>query len=119
MWNKQNCRPQKGRFNQQSECIVWGSNGDMPINRPIPCLIGVFRHANPQKRIHLAEKPLQLMGEVVRITEPGGHILDPFCGRGTTIISAVQEGYQATGIERSDEYAKLAAERVEKALKLA
>ena len=80
------------------------------------CMIPNIRS---ERRIHLTEKPLQLMGEVVRITESGGHILDPFCGRGTTIISAVQEGYQATGIEMSDEYAKLAVERVETALKLA
>lgn len=55
VWDKQNCRPQKGRFKQQSEYIVWGSNGDMPINRPVPCLPGVFRYSNPQNRIHLTE----------------------------------------------------------------
>ena len=119
VWDKQNCRPQKGRFKQQSEFVVWGSNGDMPISRPVPCLPGVFRYANPQNRIHLTEKPLGLMREVVRITEPGGHILDPFCGSGTTILAAVQEGYEATGVEMSAEYAKLAAERVQTALRSA
>lgn len=59
------------------------------------------------------------MRDIVRITEPGGHILDPFCGSGTTILAAVQEGYQATGIEMSAEYARLAAERIETALKSA
>ena len=33
---KGNSRPQKGRFRQQAEYIVWGSNGDMPISRPVP-----------------------------------------------------------------------------------
>lgn len=74
VWDKPNCRPQKGRFKQQSEYIVWGSNGDMSINRPVPCLPGVFRYPNPQNRIHLTEKPLQLMRDIVKITEPGGHI---------------------------------------------
>lgn len=119
VWDKPNCRPQKGRFKQQSEYIVWGSNGDMPINRPVPCLPGVFRYPNPQQRIHLTEKPLGLMRDIVKITEPGGHILDPFCGSGTTILAAVQEGYEATGIEMSEKYAKLAAERIETALKSA
>ena len=114
VWDKQNCRPQKGRFKQQSEYIVWGSNGDMPINRPVPCLPGVFRYSNPQNRIHLTEKPLQLMRDIVKITEPGGHILDPFCGSGTTILAAVQEGYTATGIEMSAEYVKLGQERLKK-----
>ena len=30
VWDKGNSRPQKGRFRQQAEYIVWGSNGDMP-----------------------------------------------------------------------------------------
>ena len=54
VWDKGNSRPQKGRFRQQAEYIVWGSNGDMPISRPVPCLPGVFKYGNPQNRIHLA-----------------------------------------------------------------
>ena len=77
VWDKGNSRPQKGRFRQQAEYIVWGSNGDMPISRPVPCLPGVFKYGNPQNRIHLTEKPLQLMRDIVKITEPGGHILTP------------------------------------------
>ena len=112
VWDKGNSRPQKGRFRQQAEYIVWGSNGDMPISRPVPCLPGVFKYGNPQSRIHLTEKPLQLMRDIVKITEPGGHILDPFAGSGTTVLAAVQEGYTATGIEVTDTYAELARERI-------
>ena len=99
VWDKGNSRPQKGRFRQQAEYIVWSSNGDMPISRPVPCLPGVFKYGNPQNRIHLTEKPLQLMQDIVKITEPGGHILDPFAGSGTTVLAAVLEGYSATGVE--------------------
>ena len=116
VWDKGNSRPQKGRFRQQAEYIVWGSNGDMPISRPVPCLPGVFKYGNPQSRIHLTEKPLQLMRDIVKITEPGGHILDPFVGSGTTVLAAVQEGYTATGIEVTDTYAELARERIRKEL---
>ena len=67
VWGKGNSRPQKGRFRQQAEYIVWGSNGPMPINRPVSCLPGVFRYGNPQNRIHVTEKPLQLMKDVIQI----------------------------------------------------
>ena len=107
---------QKGRFRQQAEYIVWGSNGDMPLSRPVSCLPGVFKYGNPQNRIHLTEKPLQLMRDVVKITEPGGRILDPFAGSSTTVLAAVLEGYSATGIEVTDTYTKLARERIEKEL---
>ena len=42
-------------------------------------------------------------------------LIDPFCGSGTTILAAVQEGYTATGIEMSAEYVKLGQERLNKA----
>ena len=56
------------------------------------------------------------MRDVVKITEPGGHILDPFAGSGTTVLAAVLEGYRATGIEMSDYYVQAARERLEQSL---
>ena len=103
VWDKVASRPQKGRFRQQSEYIVWGSNGKMPLERNVGCLPGVFRYPNPQNRIHVTEKPLPLMRDVVQICEPGGRILDPFSGAGTTVLAAVHEGYEAVGIEKFDE----------------
>ena len=46
----------------------------------------------------------------------GGHILDPFAGSGTTVLAAMLEGYTATGIEVTDEYAMLARERIAREL---
>ena len=99
VWDKVASRPQKGRFRQQSEYIVWGSNGKMPLERNVGCLPGVFRYPNPQNRIHVTEKPLQLMRDVVQICEPGGRILDPFAGAGTTVLAAVQEGYELSALK--------------------
>ena len=89
----------------------------MPISRPVSCLPGVFRYGNPQNRVHVTEKPLQLMKDVVQICEPGGRILDPFAGAGTTVLAAAQQGYQAVGIEVTDAYFQLGTERVREALK--
>ncbi|MDR1604072.1 MAG: site-specific DNA-methyltransferase [Gracilibacteraceae bacterium] len=115
VWDKTNSRPQRGRFRQQAEFIVWGSNGHMPADRAAPVLPGVFRQAMPAlvKRTHQTEKPLGVMRDVCRIVEPGGIILDPFAGSGTTVLAAKLEGYPAVGIELSRHYAKAAKERVE------
>ena len=91
----------------------------MPVHRPVSCLPGVFRYGNPQNRIHVTEKPLQLMKDVIQICEPGGRILDPFAGAGTTILAAVEEGYEAVGIEVTDAYYKLGTDRVQFALNAA
>ena len=116
VWDKQVSRPQRGRFRQQSEYALWASNGPLPMDRPVGCLPGVFRYTNPANRIHVTEKPLQLMRDVVQICVPGGRILDPFAGAGTTVLAAVKEGYEAVGIEVTDAYYKLGSDRVRFAL---
>lgn len=114
VWDKMTCRPQKGRFKQQTEFLVWGSNGHMPADRGVPCLPGVFRatNVNGAERIHQTQKPLEIMREIVKITAPGGRILDPFAGSGSTLAAARAEGYDAAGIEVHREIAAAAAERL-------
>ena len=48
--------------------------------------------------------------------QPGGLILDPFAGAGTTVLAAVMTGYRAVGIEVTDAYYKLGSDRVKIAL---
>ena len=101
VWDKMSSRPQRGRFRQQAEFIVWASNGDLPLDRGVPCLPGVFRASNVQgqERIHQTQKPLEIMRQIIKITTPGGRILDPFAGSGSTLAAAQLEGFDAVGIE--------------------
>lgn len=46
------------------------------------------------------------------ITPPGGVILDPFLGSGTTGVAALAEGFRFLGIEREAEYAEIARQRL-------
>jgi DNA modification methylase len=63
---------------------------------------------------HPTVKPVDLMRWLCRlITPPGGTILDPFVGSGTTLVAAMLEGFQATGIEQSPEYVKIAQHRID------
>jgi len=115
VWDKINSRPQRGRFRQQAEFVVWGSNGHMPADRNAPVLPGVFRQTMPAhvKRIHQTEKPLGVMRDMIKIVEPSGIILDPFAGSGTTVLAAKLEGFPAVGIELSKHYAQASQERVD------
>lgn len=114
VWDKTNSRPQRGRFRQQTEYVVWGSNGALPADRPVPVLPGLYSVKPPTQgnRLHQTQKPLDLMRQLVRICEPGGLILDPCCGSGTTLCAAKLEGYRAIGIEYSRHYAGVARKRV-------
>jgi DNA modification methylase len=54
---------------------------------------------------HPTVKPLDLMQWLVRlVTPPGGTVLDPFSGTGTTGEAAFREGFRAVLIEREPEY---------------
>jgi DNA modification methylase len=54
---------------------------------------------------HPTVKPVSLMQWLVRmVTPPGGTVLDPFAGNGTTGAAAQNEGFKVTLIEREEEY---------------
>lgn len=63
--------------------------------------------------VHPTVKPIDLMRWLVRlVTPPGGLVLDPFVGSGTTGIAAVLDGFRFVGIERESEYVALARKRI-------
>ena len=62
---------------------------------------------------HVTVKPTNLMRWLCRlVTPPGGRVLDPFCGSGSTGKAAVLEGMAFVGIEREAAYADIARRRV-------
>ncbi|MGH8464712.1 MAG: DNA methyltransferase, partial [Pseudomonas sp.] len=62
---------------------------------------------------HPTVKPTSLMQWLCRlITPPGGVILDPFLGSGSTGKAAVLEGFQFIGCEREDEYMPISTARI-------
>ena len=62
---------------------------------------------------HPTVKPLTLMRWLVRlVTPPGGTVLDPFAGSGTTVEAAILEGFRVIGIEQEQTYLPLIQERI-------
>lgn len=61
---------------------------------------------------HPTVKNLALCRWLARLlTPPRGTLLDPFLGSGTTIVSALLEGFDSIGIEREPSYVKIAGAR--------
>jgi site-specific DNA-methyltransferase (adenine-specific) len=59
----------------------------------------------PAKNFHPTVKPTQLMRYLVKlITPPGGTVLDPFTGSGSTGKAAILEGFDFIGIELTEDY---------------
>lgn len=80
--------------------------GDNPRNRGV----------HPRANNHPTVKPTALMQYLVRlVTPPGGTVLDPFMGSGSTGKACAHEGLRFVGIELSADYLKLAQKRIAKA----
>jgi site-specific DNA-methyltransferase (adenine-specific) len=74
---------------------------------------GAGRTASSVVNHHPTVKPTELMRYLVRmVTPPGGIVLDPFTGSGSTGRAAMLEGMRFVGCELSDEYAELARARI-------
>jgi len=64
-------------------------------------------------RGHPAAYPRDLAAWMIRlVTPPGGTVLDPFAGSGTTLLAAIQEGFSCIGIEREPEYCEIIRRRM-------
>jgi DNA modification methylase len=89
---------------RETGCYELPLRTDQLYSRPAPRL----RH-----NIHPTIKPVSLMRWLVAlVTPPGGVVLDPFAGSGTTGVAAVMEDRMFLGIEREPEYVDIACARL-------
>ncbi len=76
------------------------------------------RPVAPDGTVHPTVKPLAIMRYLLRlIVAPGGVVVDPFAGSGTTLEAAYLEGFEAIGCEMTPEYWPLIAARIERVTK--
>ena len=73
--------------------------------------------AHMKESDHPAEKPVKLLAEIIElVTSPGGIILDPFTGSGTTGIAALHLGREFIGIEDDAIHHATAVSRITESL---
>lgn len=66
-----------------------------------------------RRNVHPTVKPTDLMRWLTRlITPPGGVVLDPFMGSGSTGKAAAFEGFRFVGVERDERYIPIAEARI-------
>ena len=74
----------------------------------------VIEREDGTKIQHPTVKPLALLEWLVElIAPPGGVVLDPFAGSGTTLQAALNKGFTPIGIEQDADYIKLIEKRLE------
>ena len=105
--------PIEGRV--QDNLRKWGTGGlrRQSKHRPFGDVIDSHPTRPSERRLapHPSLKPQAFLRQLVRAALPleKGVILDPFAGSGSTLAAANHFGYESIGVERSSEYAKMAA----------
>jgi len=113
VWDKgPAARPFPGRFRQQTEFIIWGSNGAMPVPENPTFPEGVIKASPFHGKQHIAGKPIAVMEHLMSILPKGAVILDPFAGSGTTLLAAENNGYNSIGIEIEPVYCDIIRRRM-------
>jgi site-specific DNA-methyltransferase (adenine-specific) len=120
VWDKTEASrsPNKNYFRHQAEYVVWGTKGAFsrpPLDGlgPWP---GCYRvRLNRADKHHLTGKPTDLLRSLVKCCPPGGLVLDPFVGSGTTAVACVQEDRRCLGFEQSADYLAIAQRRAAQA----
>jgi len=67
------------------------------------------------KRLHIAEKPVEVCEWLLQVTNERDTVLDPFMGSGSLGVACLRSGRRYIGIELDDHYFKVACERIRKA----
>lgn len=73
----------------------------------------VIRAKSVRRGLHPTEKPTEILDPLIRYSvPPGGLVLDPFAGSGSTLLTARSLGRRAIGIEANEAYCEAAANRL-------
>lgn len=97
-------------YRKQTEMIIYARRADAPAMRSDARDLIRLR-PNYSSKKHPAEKPLDLIAQLLAATAPSIS-LDPFMGSGTTLRAAKDLGLRAIGIEIEEKYCEIAAERL-------
>ncbi len=118
VWDKGRAtRPTQNGFRAQSEFIICAKKPGKQLREPVVYLDGVFRHPVVPRasRRHPVEKPVELLAQLVEACPPGGTVLDPYQGAGSTGVATIKSGRRYIGVESVEYYHRVAVERLTEA----
>jgi len=91
-------------FQKDWESLVW----DIPN----------VKANHPEKTIHPAQFPIELVERLVlALSDAGDIVFDPFVGAGSSLVAAVVHNRRAVGVDKEKEYVDIAIDRLRKLLR--
>lgn len=121
-WSELHKNPQREDYfgasktgSRRRRTVHTGAIGDVGYSddgtRLLPSVLKV--RSMHHRAIHPTEKPIGILDPLIRYScPPGGLVLDPFAGSGSTLDAARATGRRAIGIEAREEYCEAIARRL-------
>lgn len=113
-WRKTNAMPMNAQHLWVSalEAVAFARHAGAFFDHPIAPL-AFEGPTTPMTDVHPTAKPAWLFSMLMKAScAPGGMVLDPYAGSGTTLEAAKSLGYRAVGIEVNEKYCETIANRV-------
>lgn len=106
--------PQRGKFRQNAEYVVWGTHGaQSDLADGAPSSVIEVPSVGTADREHVTQKPVALLRHLLKVVpDIAPRTLDPFMGSGSTLRAAKDLGLPAIGIEVDERYCEIAANRL-------
>ena len=115
-WVKHRINPTLGNYQPQWEAILYGwPEGQSHHWIGVTNASNVWHHQRPAaSRLHPTMKPVLLIEHALRnSSHPGGLVLDPFAGSGSTMVAAENTGRSSFSVELDPRYADVILARYE------
>ena len=99
------------RTTSEMVCLFTGDEFKMPRHDLHD--VQTFKPVPTGRRLHSAQKPVDLLEFLMEAVKADGVVLDPFCGSGSTGEAAINRGLEFVGIEANRDMCEVARERLE------
>lgn len=87
-------------FSPQHDVIWFATKGKFAFPGKRPSSIVPTMRLGGEALLHPNQKPVELMAYLIRsVTPPGGLVVEPFAGSGSTLVAAVRDGFRVVGYE--------------------
>jgi site-specific DNA-methyltransferase (adenine-specific) len=98
-------------FRHEHEQAYLLAKGDVPLPEDAPADVVDWVYTG--NRLHPTQKPVSVLKPfIAAFCKPGGVVLDPFCGSGSTLVAARELGCDFAGIELDQHYCSVAVRRL-------
>lgn len=112
-WWKPGVRMQRGRFSGSAEYILYGSKGVPTPGERSPQNVILHSPVPGDKKHHIAEKPVDLLVDLLGISPPEAVVLDLFAGSGSTAIACERLKRPWIMVEQRPEYCETIRTRIQ------